>query len=174
MNTNYNHSYVNTSGLPDQLDNVIIKTGNLSDGQYYAKWFDCLTGALLDTDPVLVSSGQLELAVPPFTWDRAFLLDDQPLSTENPVTSMPMQVFPNPAASGSNVVLDFILAEKGQPVLQICDAAGVPVMERALNELPAGPNKLTIALPATMKTGIYWVQVFNGRQRASVALAVKS
>jgi len=173
MNTNYNHDYINDTGLPDQLNDVIIKTGSLSDGQYYAKWFDCLTGALLDTDPVLVSGGQLELAVPPFTWDRAFLLDDQPLSTENPVTSMPMQVFPNPAATGSNVVLEFILAEKGHPVLQICDAAGVPVMERALDELPAGPSRLAITLPVTLKTGIYWVQVFNGRQRASVALAVK-
>jgi hypothetical protein len=174
MNTNYNHSYVNTSGLPDQLGNVVIKTGSLSNGQYYVKWFDCLTGAVIDTEPVSVSGGQLLLEVPPFTWDRAFLLDDKPLSAANPVTGMPMQVFPNPASSGSSIALAFELGEKGRPVMQICDAAGVPVMERTLDELPAGPNRITVALPASMHTGIYWVQIFHGRQRASVAIAVKS
>ncbi|MFM8485613.1 MAG: T9SS type A sorting domain-containing protein, partial [Bacteroidota bacterium] len=98
---------------------------------------------------------------------------DQPLSSADPVTSMPMQVFPNPAVSGSSIALAFELGEKGRPVLQICDAAGVPVMERTLDELPVGPNRITVTLPATMHTGIYWVQLFNGRQRASVALAVK-
>lgn len=173
MNTNYNHTYVNASGLPDQLGNAVIKTGNLSDGQYYVKWFDCLTGALLDTNPVSVSGGQLQLNVPPFTWDRAFLLDSQPLSATNPVTSMPMQVYPNPAHSGASIALAFELGEKGRPVLQICDAAGVPVMERTLDELPVGPNSITVTLPVSMQSGIYWIQVFNGRQRASVAIAVK-
>jgi len=173
MNTNYNHSYFNTSGVPDQLSNVIIKADGLNDGPYYAKWYDCLTGALLDTEPVSVNGGKLELPFQPFTWDRAFLLDDQPLSTTNPVTFMPMQVFPNPAISGNNITLTFELAEKGRPVLQVCDAGGLPVMERTLDELPAGSTGITVALPPSLKSGIYWVQIFNGKQRASVALAVK-
>ena len=47
----------------------------MANGAYTAKWLDCHTGTLLQSNPVTVAGGSLTLAVPDLVWDVALVVD---------------------------------------------------------------------------------------------------
>ncbi len=171
LNSEYNHVFVKANGAPDAISGSVLKVENMVDGTYYAKWFDCQTGALLFTDPVSVANGSLQLPIPDLIWDVALLLDGQLVSTTETVQSLPVSVFPNPVSEGP-ATISFQLQQVENVEIALYDATGLAVQSLLSNELAAGEHSISLQLASNLPPGIYWVQVSAGKQRASKAIGL--
>ena len=103
LSNQYNHDVVQHTGAPPAIQGAEVLVDGFVDGHYFAKWYDCLTGALISSQPFAVAGGKLKLAVPELLWDLAFVVDDIPGSAASvdQIESLPFSVFPIRLVLGS-------------------------------------------------------------------------
>lgn len=160
LNNQYNHLTVPQGNVPPPSIGARLQLSNFVDDSYHIKWYNCLTGAMVESKPITVSGGQLIVDIPDLYWDMAFVVDDKvPLvaSLEEEVEHVDFQLYPNPALAGGEIKIGL-----EQPVdrLAILDMNGREVLRKE-------NFKGTLFLPAQLASGFYWVKV-EGEGRAGV------
>ncbi len=171
LNSDYNHQYVRSNGAPDAINGAKLRMEQIANGQYFVKWFDCQTGSLVQTDPLMVANGVAEFSIPEIVWDLAFVLDAQPAKTAEATAAMPLSVFPNPIAR-EPLNLAFDLARAENVVVLLCDAGGRVVQSLYTALLPAGSHQVTLALEPGLSAGVYWIHVAAGKERAAKPIGI--
>jgi hypothetical protein len=171
LNTDYNHVFVKANGAPDAVSGSVLTVGNMANGNYFAKWYDCQTGAFLQGDPVTVSNQTLVLPLPELIWDLALVLDGQAVGTSETVQALPVSVFPNPV-SESPVTISFALQNAENVDIALFDAAGVAVQNLFSGKISAGEHAISAQIARDLTPGIYWIQISAGKQRAAKALGI--
>jgi hypothetical protein len=165
LNKNYNHEYVRANGQPNAVSGALVQVPGLSDGSYFLKWFNCQTGALQQSESVSVQGGRLSLLVPDLTWDMAFVLEDQSVSTSGWAAALPVQIYPNPVAAGGTIFIKTDIAPDTNIKITLLNAGGIPI-ETAEYPEPTQDTGMEFSLNRDLPTGIYWlhVQSPDGRQ----------
>jgi hypothetical protein len=159
LSNQYTHEAL-AGGLPAPVMGAQLRLSGLADTAYFLKWYDCLTGAQLSSEPVAALGGELILSLPPIAWDRAFLLDPSPgaVAGSEAQQALGFALYPNPARAGGPVQLR--LPKHIPPAeLSLLDAQG-----RLLAEWPVQQGDAHISLPAGLSPGLYWVRLAAGGQ----------
>ncbi len=159
LNNRYNHEYVKANGVPPVASAALLQVPNVQNGAYLTKYYDCLTGALLSTEPVTVTNGTLTLTLPDLLWDAAFLVDDLPVGINELDQHLAFNVSPNPAAPGSPVTLDFAATQSTPLNISLLDMEGRALQVLFTGDTAAGQQQLRLSLPGDLAAGIYWVKM---------------
>jgi hypothetical protein len=91
-NRKYNHADLALNGPPAPVGGIIRFAGLSLNGIWGLEWWDPLTGALVASGAATSSGGQMDVDVPPTTWDKAVILryNTVPLPTSTiPPTATP-------------------------------------------------------------------------------------
>lgn len=171
LNNNYNHEFIKNNGSPEAASGALLTLENLQDGAYLVKWFDCLTGAILQTEPAQVNNGRLDLPVPQLLWDLAFILDHQTVNVADVKHAFPVNLFPNPVSWGV-INIAFELENTGLVQILLLDVAGREVQMLFNKTLPAGAQQLQSNISGYLPDGMYWVKISAGHQAATRALVI--
>lgn len=161
LNNRYNHDYLNREGLPPVVQGAKLLLPGLNNGSYFVRWFDCLTGQLTDSEIVTATNDTLQLVLPDILWDLAFIVNTQPVSTEDKDHQLAFQLSPNPAIAGAEVSISLDERSTKKAQFQLLDMGG-----RNLGQLTAFEKKknLSLQLPAHLPAGMYWLRmVHEGR-----------
>lgn len=171
LNSNYNHVFVKANGAPDAISGGVLTVKNVANGAYTAKWLDCQTGALLQSNPVTVSGGNLTVTVPDLVWDVALVVDATSADSETWLRSLPVSVSPNPISEGS-LSISFFLENPANVEVELLNAGGVVVQRVFSGQLLAGEQRLSAQVPDGLPAGIYWLKLATGKYRAMKAVGV--
>lgn len=171
LNNRYNHDYVLNTGLPPVASGAMVSVSGFQNGSYLVKYYDCLTGALLDSEPVVVNNGALSLALPDFLWDLAFVVDDQTVASREAVEALPVNLYPNPLAT-EPLRIAFRLEEPSPVSVKLLDMAGRELPGLFDGELPSGEQQLELDIPAVLPSGLYWVKILAGNRAIAKPLSV--
>lgn len=171
LNADYNHVFVKANGAPDAISGAVLTVENMENGPYLAKWFDCQTGALLQSNPLLVTNGTITLPLPELIWDVALVVDGQALSANETVQTLPVSVFPNPVSDGP-VTVSFDLPQAENTEILLLNASGLLLRSLFSEKLAAGAHSMSLQLTSNLPPGIYWLQVNAGKQRAAKAFGL--
>jgi len=172
LNNSYNYQNVPVNGIPPAASGGILQVPDVANGSYTLKYFDCLSGALLASEPVTVSNGALSVALPDLLWDLAFLMEDQSVSVVETSQRLDFKVFPSPAAPGATLTLDFNTAGKTPLAVSLLDMEG-----RTLRSLFAGDSLgerqlISVALPGDLPGGLYWLKMESGEGKVGTKAVV--
>ena len=163
LNNSYNHAYINANGQPAPASGALLTVQNVKNGAYNARFYDCLTGSLLSTEALTVTNGTLALPLPDVLWDIAFYIDDQPfVAVEEAGRSQDFQLYPNPAAPGATLTLEFETRENAPLAITLLDMEGKAVRSLFSGDTTGGAQQMTIPLPADLAAGVYWVKMETG------------
>lgn len=171
LNNNYNHEFIKNHGNPEPALGATLTLENLQDGVYQVRWLDCLTGALLQTQPAQVNNGRLVLSIPELLWDLVFILDNQTVNVTDVKQTFPVHLFPNPV-SGSVVNIAFELENTAQVQILLLDAAGREIQMLFNKTLQAGAQQLQSNISNQLPNGMYWVKISAGHQVAAKSLVI--
>jgi hypothetical protein len=159
LNHAYNQVSVLASGVPAAVSGGELVIAGVAAGNYYAKWYDCLTGALRQSDPVSPVEDTLRLPIPAVTWDLALVVDEQWVSSpEAPSGSLSIEAYPNPWREGQ---LTVILPD-GQPgptSWALLDVSGRALADGGVARFSADKTTFQLTRPASLTPGIYWLRV---------------
>lgn len=172
LNNRYNHKYIKANGIPPVASGAVLAIPGVPDGNYQVRWYDCLNGTLAGTAGATAAADTLLLFLPNLQWDLAFIVDKQPLSAGETVSSsLPFEVYPNPF-SGGDLHFSCTLDGSSSLTVSLLDAAGREVcgLYRAL--LPGGAHRLQLEISPSLPAGLYWVKTEAGERIGSRALAV--
>lgn len=159
LNNRYNHEYLKTSGLPPAVNNAILQVAGLQNGNYTVRFFNCETGVQESAQALSVSNGSLSLPLPELLWDRAFVLDAGPLDAAEAANKpFIFNVFPNPVAPGTPLTLDFSTDNNTSLAVTLSDAQGRALQTLHRGDTAAGPQQLSLTLPAELPAGVYWIK----------------
>lgn len=172
LNNKYNYQNVPLNGAPAAASGGILNVPNVANGSYTLTYFDCLTGALLSSEPAVVSNGALSLTLPDILWDIAFLLEDQSVSAAEVIQSLDFKVFPSPAAAGSTLTLDFNMSEKTSLAVSLLDMEGRNLRSLFAGDSVGDQQQINIALPGDLPGGVYWVKMESGEGRIGTKAVV--
>ncbi len=171
ISNEYNHTTVPQSGPPAPITGTSLHLENLVDSTYYLKWYNCLTGAIVASDPVNVVNGQLDAMIPDIQWDLAFVLDQN----NTPITSLEVlpesnfKLYPNPAAAGGNISIEISGLENERGEIQLLDVSGRQVWRQEIVFASAQEFRL----PSNLAQGLYWVKVQAGERVGSKAIVIR-
>ncbi|MEL6670618.1 MAG: T9SS type A sorting domain-containing protein [Bacteroidota bacterium] len=173
LNNEYTHEFLKTNGAPASVNQATLTVKGLVTGNYFVKWYDCLSGQLLLSEGVVAQNGAVVLDIPELFWDLAYVVDDQAfnVSVEDELAEAAFEVFPNPAPAGGVVQLSGELSAQRNPQAQLLDAAGKKVQTLSL-ESGSQAETFELRLPEGLATGIYWLSVSQGRQVFSKPLLI--
>lgn len=158
LNNRYNHDFVKSNGVPSPATGALLTVPGVQNGSYNAKFYDCLTGAMLSSESVTVANGALSLVLPEMLWDVAFVLDDQSVDVAEANQNLEFQLYPNPVTSGP-VTISLPLEETENVSVTLLDMAG-----RVLENLFSGDfsaEQRQVQIPANYPAGLYWVKIQN-------------
>ena len=159
LNNRYNHEYVKANGMPPVASAALLLVPNVQNGAYLTKYYDCLTGALLSSEPVTVTNGTLTLPLPDLLWDAAFLVDNLPVGIAELDRHLAFQLSPNPAFPGTPLTLDFAAAQATPLAITLLDMEGRALQSLFTGDTAAGQQQLRLALPGDLPAGMYWVKM---------------
>lgn len=168
LNNRYNHEYVKTNGSPPAAVGALLSVPGVQNGSYIVKFYDCMTGMLQSSESVAVANGSLLLALPEMLWDMAFVMDDQPADVAEVERGLDFKVYPNPAAPGSPVTLDFSFSEKTSLAVTLLDMEGRAVRTLFSGDTTGGEQQLALSLPTNLAAGMYWVKMESSAGRVGV------
>jgi hypothetical protein len=173
LNRAYNHVNVKANGAPNSIAGASLRVPNMADGDYAARWYNCLTGNLELEETVTAVSGVLQLAVPELLWDVLVVVDGNVVGThENTLAApLPMQVFPNPAGE-TPVYVQFTIEQTAPVWIQLLDAAGQPVQTLYKGVMNAGKQQVEAQIDRDLPAGMYWVQLIAGEKSNVKAIGV--
>ncbi len=171
LNNRYNHDFIKNNGIPTAANDVILKINAVKDGNYLVKWFDCLSGAMVNTTPTNVENGSLNLLIPSLLWDLAFIMEDQSVNVDKIKTVFPFTLYPNPVTSGFvNITFELKMASQVQIIL--LDATGRILQLFYNGTLLAGEQQLQANLSPNLPAGMYWVKISTDNQSATQPLVL--
>ena len=160
LNHAYNHQSVLENDLPDPASGVTVQVDGMADGTYAVAYYDCITGAIVDQGGVQVSGGELLLLPPSIIWDLSFVVNTDPVQTQEPLSLAlrSAEVFPNPVAQ-QQTSLQLQLEQSTALSVVLYDASGKRLDGLYSGQLTAGTQNLPLSLPAHLSTGTYWLEV---------------
>ncbi len=169
LNHQYNYVQLQAGPLPMVSGAELVIPG-LSARSYLAKWYDCLTGALVSSANVASVDDTLRLTVPDVTWDLALVVDDQ-AATNLPSLKpfLAIHAYPNPWGQG-RLTVQVPSEGEGLCRLTLLDASGHTVVD--LGTAPAS-DPISLNRPAQLPPGIYWLKGVQGAAVGTVALRVE-
>lgn len=173
LNHAYNHSTVKAKGLPTPVNGATLQVDTIQNGAYQASWYHCITGALVKEAPVVVTEGQLKLAIPELAWDLALILQPQQVPVANRIPDFRFNLYPNPVYTGT-VQLSFELQASAPVQITLLDASGRALHQLLQQPLPAGNHQQELRLPSDLPRGIYWLQVRAGQAVGAKPLVAAS
>ena len=168
LNNRYNHAYIGANGQPAPASGALLVVPDVKNGAYNARLYDCLTGNLVSLEPVAVTNGSLELPLPDVLWDIAFFIDDQVVGAGELAREQAFRVYPNPAAPGSPLTLDYQTPDASPVAVSLLDMEGRAVRSLFAGDSAAGPQQLVIPLPGDLPAGLYWVKMETAGSKAGV------
>lgn len=154
LNQEYNHINVLANGQPSSIVGSEVVIEDFAEGEYFVKWYDCLTGALVASEPVTTENGELKMPVPEFIWDLSFRVDNEAvvINTDDVAQNVNFKVYPNPVQSGAPIQLDLGEEQVDKMQLALLDASGKLVA--SMNQ-PSSASPVQI--PNNLASGLYWV-----------------
>lgn len=152
LNNNYNHQNVGANGEPDPVPSTTITIDNFQSGAYSVRWYNPLTGALYGGDEAIAINGKLNIPLPDFLWDVAFIVDNSPVATKEEYKNLEFEVYPNPALAGTDVKVNLSFEGPSSGQLALLDGSG-----RKIQQFSWIDNQFR--LPAGIPAGLYWVQM---------------
>ncbi|MBV6440146.1 MAG: hypothetical protein EPGJADBJ_01808 [Saprospiraceae bacterium] len=171
MNNSYNHDYVKINGLPSPVAGATLSVPAMQNGSYFAKYYNCMTGALQSSEAVTVTNGALTLALPEILWDLSFVVDNQPVSVAETNRNMEFRLYPNPATPGP-IVVSFDLEKTENVTVTLLDMAGRVLEYLFSGEFSGGEKQMQIA--AHYPAGLYWVKIeADGKTGAKPVVLMK-
>lgn len=158
LNNEYNHINIDENGVPESVTGGELIIDDFVDGTYFIKWYDCLTGEIVNTEELVTTDNQIIASIPELYWDLAFKIDEEEVmvNTNAIAAADPLvfNVYPNPVRAGNeiNMQLSNQFPESGR--FSLLDASGKLVYQQR--------TATTVVLPKTLPSGIYWVKVDVG------------
>lgn len=174
LNNQYNYQNVPVNGAPAAASGGSLQVPGVTNGSYTVKYFDCLTGALLNSEPVSVENGALSLGLPDILWDMAFLIDDQSVGIAEAAQTLDFEVFPSPATPGSTIMLDVNTTEKIPLTVTLLDMAGRSLRSLFSGDSSGAQQRITVALPSDLPGGMYWLKMADGKGKSGAKAVVIS
>jgi hypothetical protein len=172
LNNRYNHDYLSHSGLPPLANGNIVAVPGFPAGTYAAQFFDCLTGAPLQTATAVAEGDSLYLPLPDFLWDLAFALERQPVPTREPLAqALPARLYPNPL-TGSTLTVALDLLTPAPLSIALLDATGRDLGQLYSAPSMAGEQEFALEVPASLPAGLYWLRVQAGKQAAALPVVL--
>lgn len=169
LNNQYNHQYIEENGPPESILTGEVIIEDFEDGDYFVKWYDCLSGEMIAAEAVSAVDSQLLLPMPELYWDLAFRVDDEPVivSTESIAQAQKLTIYPNPAKAGDYLNID--LGEETYNLSQVTmlDASGKPIEQLSLREN-------TFHLSSRLPSGIYWIKVETNKAVTTKPIVVSN
>jgi len=161
LNNEYNHENVVDNGNPDPAIGAAVTIPDFQAGSYFITWLDCLTGEILNAEPVVVDGNGLVILVPDLYWDAAFVVDVEEVVTVANVDRATFKLFPNPAMVGNNITLTGLnMGEKLE--VSLIDMTGRNIRNYNIRENTLDGESLELTLPNNLSAGMYWVKVQDG------------
>jgi hypothetical protein len=161
INHAYNHSNVKAKGLPTPVKGATLNIEQVRNGSYMASWYNCINGALVKTESVMVLQGRLQLPIPDLDWDLALVLSGQSTPVAAQKKHLPFEVYPNPATEGW-LRTRFGLESGTLVRITLLDASGREVQSLFQERLPSGTHEQEHPLPSSLPRGLYWIKVDAG------------
>lgn len=168
LNHQYNHQRLREQGPPPPVPGSRLQLDGFADGSYAIFWYDCLTGELLESAAATAESDRLTVAVPPLSWDLAFLISSDPVATVAQTPALDFSVYPSPARAGQTLRFEAAHSLLTTGELTLFDATGRPVLQHTVSAGSLGQ----VDLPPTLPAGTYWLQWRSGAARGTHMLMV--
>jgi hypothetical protein len=167
LNNSYNYQSVQANGVPSAAIGGTLQVPGMANGTYTIKYFDCLTGAFLNSAPVQVSGGALSVNLPDLLWDLAFVVEDQSVDVAEIPEPLHFEVFPSPTVPGSAVMLEVDTAEKTALQVTLLDTAGRTLHSQSADGGDGGRQQISFMLPADLPGGLYWLKMTDGKRTSA-------
>jgi len=171
VNNRYNHDYIAGNGTPPVASGAFVSISGVNSGGDMVNFFDCLTGALVSAEPAIAENDTLVFSLPEVLWDLAFVIDGEPVGVTETMRQLPLQLSPNPVASGP-VDLTFSLDAAAPVKVSLLDASGRQLQTCFEGELSTGYHKLNIDISSSYPAGLYWIVVRAGDRAGTQTLVV--
>lgn len=173
FNPKYNQDEVSASNVPSPVTGSELVVPDFQNGQYFAKWYDCLTGAWKSTDSVEVVNDTLILPVPSLQWDLGLVVDQQFfVANEKILLETQMNVYPNPLEAGRQFEISGEFGfEQGQA--RLLDIQGRTVQNWPLEAFDWGSSTYSLTTRSEIPQGYYWLLVSVGNERGAKQLLIK-
>lgn len=160
LNNEYHYLNVPQNGLPTPITDATLTITGMKDSSYFVKWFDCLTGAVIQNKLVTVDNGKVSMNVPPMIWDLAFVIDDIPeevFATQD-LTDFNINAYPNPGKRGQLVTITLPAIAAPKATIELLDMSGRQVMttDRSRGRI------YEVKIPEALASGMYWWRVRSG------------
>jgi len=174
LHNRYNHQQIKNIGVPDPVENGVLKADNWPNGTYRILWFNCLTGALESEGTVVATNGALTIPVPTLLWDAVFYIDGMATSSKDLAQASKnfLNIYPNPAPAGGRVQAQIQTESAGLLQISLLDESGKSVQDLGGYPLSVGEQQVAFELPAELPAGMYWVRAQLGAQIAVKGLVV--
>ncbi len=156
LNNKYNHEYVQNEGTPSIVQGATLALPGFNNGSYFVSWYDCLNGQILDSESVTANNDTLLLLLPDILWDIAFVVDSEPVGTQNQDRQLAFQLYPNPAKAGSEMTITLPEETSTQTQFQLLDMGGRGI---ATFDHQRGQTEVGVQLPAGLPAGMYWLRI---------------
>lgn len=166
LSNQYNHQVVPVFGPPTVVSGATCTVLGMTDGAYFAKWYNCLTGDVVALQALTASGGSIDIPIPDLHWDLAFRVDDEVVNPTSIVAqALPeMRLYPNPARAGDEVTIETMQERAISPGISLLDVAGRELAN--LTGRSAGTGAWTVSLPASLPEGFYWVRMTGNMSSA--------
>ncbi|WP_170067506.1 DUF5060 domain-containing protein [Neolewinella xylanilytica] len=169
FNHRYNHEFIaENNGPPEPVTGSQVVVPEMTPGGYLVNWYDCHTGAVVDSAPATADGRGLIFDVPDFAWDLAFRISADPstgIARLPPDGPFALSLYPNPALPSGIVRLQ--LPKTTQVEVSLYDQLG-----RLHAYYRNVIGNYGIQLPDDLSAGMYWVRVNQGGLRVSAPLQV--
>lgn len=157
LNNRYNHEYVRTNGVPAAIEGAELKLGGFENGGYFVTWYDCLTGEATGGEAVFAENDTLSLLLPSILWDVAFVVDSEPVSTQELAQNLDFNVYPNPAKAGTPIHISTSNLQSTDTQVQLLDMGGKRIAPQAI--IAEGNGEMSLQLPGHLPAGMYWLRM---------------
>ena len=163
LNNSYHYQNVPANGAPAAVSGGTLQVPQVANGAYTMKYFDCLTGELVNAETVTVENGNLSISLPDILWDMAFLMEDQVVDVAQAPGRLDFKIVPSPAAPGTTLMLD-VETQQAMPLsVTLLDMAGRAIRTLYQGDSIGAPERISLALPADLSAGMYWVKMDGGK-----------
>ena len=172
LNNRFNHQIVPDQGNPPIATHAEIQIEGFSDGTYYAKWYNCLSGEIFLNETVIAENDTLTIPVPELMWDAAFLVDDQVVNVaiDPPVLQEAISLYPNPTSAGSQLFIHSEERIEENTEISLLDASGRIIGPLILEERG---ERRCVRLPERLPVAMYWLRIHQAESTAVLPLMIR-
>ena len=121
------------------------------------KFYDCLIGALVATEPVTASNDELTFDVPELYWDLAFRVDEEfvAVGIEDELENQVFTVYPNPVKAGAMITIKATEAIFPNANCTLLDMGGRIIGNYSTVNFQVIGAEIRMNLPSNLSKGFY-------------------